>query len=344
MALVHVPPFESFYVEHRDAVLRELRRMLGRERAEDAYQETFLRALRGVRTAPQRRQPARLGADDRAPRRRRPATAGVRPHRRRRSPPPTRAPPTPSSVSSRTTCRARNARPSCCATATTFPTPPSAPRSARARTPPARRLRLEFAAYEGGCNDRLPHSRQPVPRGRGRRRACSTSRTTSPTRRSGRCSSRRPTAASAGSRSTRSRSARPNGSPKRSASGSCAQQSRSTTARRQLDEYFEGKRTRFELPVDLRQSAPFSREILKRLARVPHGETTTYGALAARRRPPPGRARRRHRHEPEPDPDRPPLPPGRRRERLAHRLRRRPRAQGAAAQARGSARQLILDM
>jgi RNA polymerase sigma factor (sigma-70 family) len=46
MALVHVPPFESFYVEHCDAVLRELRRTLGRERAEDAYQETFLRALR----------------------------------------------------------------------------------------------------------------------------------------------------------------------------------------------------------------------------------------------------------------------------------------------------------
>ena len=50
--------------------------------------------------------------------------------------------------------------------------------------------------------------------------------------------------------------------------------------RRQLDEYFEGTRTQFELPVDLRHSAPFSREILKRLARVPHGETTTYGALA----------------------------------------------------------------
>ena len=46
MVLVNVPPFESFYVEHRDAVLRELRRTLGRERAEDAYQETFLRALR----------------------------------------------------------------------------------------------------------------------------------------------------------------------------------------------------------------------------------------------------------------------------------------------------------
>lgn len=40
------PPFEKFYEEHCDAVLRELRRLLGRERAEDAYQETFLRALR----------------------------------------------------------------------------------------------------------------------------------------------------------------------------------------------------------------------------------------------------------------------------------------------------------
>jgi RNA polymerase sigma factor (sigma-70 family) len=41
-----VPPFESFYEENQDAVLRELRRLLGRD-AEDAYQETFLRALRG---------------------------------------------------------------------------------------------------------------------------------------------------------------------------------------------------------------------------------------------------------------------------------------------------------
>ena len=45
MVLVQVPPFESFYEEHCDAVLRELRRMLGKD-AEDAYQETFLRALR----------------------------------------------------------------------------------------------------------------------------------------------------------------------------------------------------------------------------------------------------------------------------------------------------------
>jgi methylated-DNA-[protein]-cysteine S-methyltransferase len=50
--------------------------------------------------------------------------------------------------------------------------------------------------------------------------------------------------------------------------------------KRQLDEYFEGSRTQFELPLDLRPSAPFSRQVLKRLARVPYGEVTTYGALA----------------------------------------------------------------
>ena len=46
MAFLSVPPFESFYEQHRDAVLGELRRLLGHERAEDAYQETFLKALR----------------------------------------------------------------------------------------------------------------------------------------------------------------------------------------------------------------------------------------------------------------------------------------------------------
>jgi len=40
-----IPPFERFYVAHRDEVLAYLRRLLG-ARAEDAWQETFLRALR----------------------------------------------------------------------------------------------------------------------------------------------------------------------------------------------------------------------------------------------------------------------------------------------------------
>jgi RNA polymerase sigma factor (sigma-70 family) len=45
MHAVSVPPFERFYEEHRADVMRLLRRQLGRERADDAFQETFLRAL-----------------------------------------------------------------------------------------------------------------------------------------------------------------------------------------------------------------------------------------------------------------------------------------------------------
>ena len=42
-----IPPFERFYLEHRDAIFGFLTRRLGRPAAEDAFQETFLRALRG---------------------------------------------------------------------------------------------------------------------------------------------------------------------------------------------------------------------------------------------------------------------------------------------------------
>jgi RNA polymerase sigma factor (sigma-70 family) len=45
MNAVAIPPFERFYIAHRDEVLAYLRRLLG-QRAEDAWQETFLRALR----------------------------------------------------------------------------------------------------------------------------------------------------------------------------------------------------------------------------------------------------------------------------------------------------------
>ena len=47
MEAMRVPPFERFYDQHRDEVFRFLVRRVGRDRAEDAFQETFLRALRG---------------------------------------------------------------------------------------------------------------------------------------------------------------------------------------------------------------------------------------------------------------------------------------------------------
>jgi len=53
-------------------------------------------------------------------------------------------------------------------------------------------------------------------------------------------------------------------------------------ARRQLDEYFAGKRKRFDLDVDLRLARDFGRAVLEELRRVPFGEVTTYGALAAK--------------------------------------------------------------
>lgn len=53
-------------------------------------------------------------------------------------------------------------------------------------------------------------------------------------------------------------------------------------ARRELDEYFEGRRRKFDLPLDLRSLPPFTVSVLRELARVPYGETTTYGALALR--------------------------------------------------------------
>jgi RNA polymerase sigma factor (sigma-70 family) len=45
-AVAAIPPFERFYDEHRDEVFGFLAKRLGRARAEDAFQETFLRALR----------------------------------------------------------------------------------------------------------------------------------------------------------------------------------------------------------------------------------------------------------------------------------------------------------
>jgi methylated-DNA-[protein]-cysteine S-methyltransferase len=51
--------------------------------------------------------------------------------------------------------------------------------------------------------------------------------------------------------------------------------------RRELAEYFEGRRRSFDLPLDLRSRSGFARDILERLSRVPYGQVTTYGSLAA---------------------------------------------------------------
>jgi methylated-DNA-[protein]-cysteine S-methyltransferase len=51
---------------------------------------------------------------------------------------------------------------------------------------------------------------------------------------------------------------------------------------RELDEYFEGRRREFDLDTDLSPVPAFQREVLRELVRVPFGQVTTYGALAAK--------------------------------------------------------------
>lgn len=51
-------------------------------------------------------------------------------------------------------------------------------------------------------------------------------------------------------------------------------------AARQLDGYFTGIRTAFELPLDLRLVTGFRRDVVRALPSIGYGRTTTYGALA----------------------------------------------------------------
>ncbi|HEX5466147.1 MAG TPA: methylated-DNA--[protein]-cysteine S-methyltransferase [Candidatus Limnocylindrales bacterium] len=49
---------------------------------------------------------------------------------------------------------------------------------------------------------------------------------------------------------------------------------------RELDEYFAGARTIFDLPLDRRLSVGFRREVLERLPSIPYGGTASYAAIA----------------------------------------------------------------
>jgi methylated-DNA-[protein]-cysteine S-methyltransferase len=49
----------------------------------------------------------------------------------------------------------------------------------------------------------------------------------------------------------------------------------------QLDEYFAGRRHRFDLALDLSMSAGFRRTVLTYLPVIPYGQTSSYGAVAA---------------------------------------------------------------
>jgi methylated-DNA-[protein]-cysteine S-methyltransferase len=51
--------------------------------------------------------------------------------------------------------------------------------------------------------------------------------------------------------------------------------------RRELDEYFERRRTAFDLPIDWALATPFGRRVLQATTAIPFGEVSTYGRIAA---------------------------------------------------------------
>jgi methylated-DNA-[protein]-cysteine S-methyltransferase len=52
--------------------------------------------------------------------------------------------------------------------------------------------------------------------------------------------------------------------------------------RRQLDEYFAGRRRHFELPLDWRLTTRFGRRVLEAAVRIEPGDVATYGEVAVR--------------------------------------------------------------
>jgi methylated-DNA-[protein]-cysteine S-methyltransferase len=52
-------------------------------------------------------------------------------------------------------------------------------------------------------------------------------------------------------------------------------------ARREIEEYFEGRRREFDLPVDLALVGPFAKRVLRATTAIPFGETRTYAEIAA---------------------------------------------------------------
>src|SRR5205085_10920377 len=52
--------------------------------------------------------------------------------------------------------------------------------------------------------------------------------------------------------------------------------------RRELDEYFAGERSTFDIPIDWRLHDGFGRRVLRATARIPFGKVLTYGDVAAK--------------------------------------------------------------
>ena len=69
--------------------------------------------------------------------------------------------------------------------------------------------------------------------------------------------------------------------PKRIASGWSEAAAPFADVRAQLEEYFAGERTTFDIPL-APEGAPFEREVWRALEEIPYGETVSYGEIARR--------------------------------------------------------------
>lgn len=74
----------------------------------------------------------------------------------------------------------------------------------------------------------------------------------------------------------------PEVSSARSGVGPMGEPPRMVEVKRQLGEYFGGRRREFDVEIDWSRVRGFRRRVLQELAEVPFGEVTTYGELAAR--------------------------------------------------------------
>ena len=82
--------------------------------------------------------------------------------------------------------------------------------------------------------------------------------------------------------------------------------------KRELDDWFKGRRHAFDLALDLEGIDGFRRTVLETLVKeVGWGETVSYGELAAMAGRPPGGTGRGKRDAQQPDPVRDPVPPRR---------------------------------
>ena len=284
MLSVTIPPFETFYAEHNREVLGLLRRKLGRDRADDAFQETFLRALRaydrldhGEHLRAWVLTIASRVAIDVYRRTTRPSRCRSSPHEDARPayedlgeltdglPPKERAAVVLRygyDLTYEQIAAALDSSPDAARPGRVDRGPPAAKGEDHMSIPTDLDRRFRDAAARSGMLD-AGYDLVETPLGellvaatdRGLLRI---SFDPDPGRRARAASS---------------------GSPGRRVLRSSAS---IDNVHRELDEYFEGRRHAFDLAIDLRGLTPFSERVLHELARVPFGETATYAGLAER--------------------------------------------------------------